>query len=131
MQDCVAHAIADLGARHCLSVCPMQGRPCHGVGGRRTVGPPLLRAAVTGGVQELKCPDSENHLRDEQVTTRFPLPSEHEGESPIIFPIMRRSLKEGLEFGKAKWECSLASILHWEASLFSCVIMVVVLALEV
>lgn len=54
-----------------------------------------------------------------------------EGKSPIILHIMRRSLKEGLEFGKAKWECSLASILHWEASLFSYVIMVIVLVLEV
>lgn len=91
----------------------------------------LLRAAVTGGVQESRCPDSESHLRDEQVMTQFPLPNEHECKSPIIVHIMRRSLKEGLEFGKAKWECSLASILHWEASLFSYVIMVVVLALEV
>lgn len=41
MQDyCVAHVIADLGARHCLFVCPMQGRQCHGVGGRGAVVPP-------------------------------------------------------------------------------------------
>lgn len=127
MQDyCVAHVIADLGARHCLFVCPMQGKPCHGVGGRGTVGPPC-----SGGVQESRCPDPESHLCDGQVTTRFPLPNERECKSPIIVHIMRRSLKEGLEFGKAKWECSLASILHWEASLFSYVIMVVVLALEV
>lgn len=85
----------------------------------------------SGGVQESRCPDSESHLCDGQVTTRFPLPNERECKSPIIVHIMRRSLKEGLEFGKAKWECSLASILHWEASLFSYVIMVVVLALEV
>lgn len=100
-------------------------------GWQRGCGTPLLRAAVTGGGQEPRCPDSENHLRDEQVTTRFPLPNEHQGKSPIILCIMRRSLKEGLEFGKAKWECSLASILHWEASLFSYMIMVVVLGLEV
>lgn len=72
----------------------------------------LLRAAVTGDVQESRCPDSESHLCDVQVTTRFLLPSKHEGKSPIILHIMRRSLKEGLEFGKAKWECSLASILY-------------------
>lgn len=100
-------------------------------GWQRDSGTPVLRAAVTGDVQELRCPDSESHLRDEQVTTQFPLPNEHEGKSPIILHIMRRLLKEELEFGKAKWECSLASILHWEASLFSYVIMVVVLALEV
>lgn len=68
---------------------------------------------------------------DEQVTTQFLLANEREGKSPIILHIMRRPLKEGREFGKAKWECSLASILHWEASLFSYVIVVVVLALEV
>lgn len=39
--------------------------------------PPLHRAAVTGCAQELRCPDlgpTENHLRDEQVTTPIPSP---------------------------------------------------------
>lgn len=44
---------------------------------------------------------------------------------------MRRSLKEGLEFGRAKWESSCASILHWETSLFSYVVMNEVLALGI
>lgn len=100
-------------------------------GWQRDCGTPLPTAAVTGGVQEPRCPHSESHLREERVTTQFPLPNECEDKSPIILHIMRRSLKDRLEFGKAKWECSLASILQWEASLFSFVIMVVALALEV
>lgn len=111
---------------------PHAGQTVPRRGWQRGRGTPLSGLLSQGmGGQEPRCPDSESHLCDEQVTTRFPLPNGRQGKSPIILHIMRRSLKEGLEFGKAKRECSLASILHCEASLFSYVIMVVVLALEV
>lgn len=135
MQDySIAHVIGDLGARHRLCVCSVQGKRCCCVGGGGTAGPPRAglrswgvrrnRGALIRDLQKAICMMSKRRHQ-------FPLPDEHKGKSPIILHIMRRSLKEGLEFGRAKWESSCASILHWETSLFSYVVMNEVLALGV
>lgn len=132
MQDySVAHVIAGDGARLRLRVCPVPGKLCRCLGG---AGTPSTGQQSRGAHRDRGVP-----IRDPQKTLcvmskwrhQLPHPDEHKGKSPISLQIMRRSPKEGLEFGRAKWEHSPASILDSGTSLFSYVVMNEVLAFEV
>lgn len=127
----VAHVIAGGGARLRLRVCSVPSKLCRCLGGAGTPGTGLRsrgarrdRGVPIRGPQKTLCVMSK-------WWHQLPHPDEHKGESPISLQIMRRSPKEGLEFGRAKWEHSPASILDSGTSLFSYVVMNEVLAFEV